>query len=151
MEEIVAGMEFTPANVSAAESGEAYEKSVAETGTPNEGEAYPPVEEPVKYLTANEVRALEDLPPVPPEDTQYFVPLNMEPVLVVDPPYFTLTDADLKKAYDDAVALWKPGHIRAKQTGYLLYNSLDLPIVLSEHVLQYLFDRAAELAPPEAK
>jgi hypothetical protein len=142
VENVVEGMEFVPA------TWEAYEKSLAETGTPNDGEAYPPVvpiellaDTPAKYLTVDEVRAMEDLQPPAPE------PL----VFIVDPPYFTLTAADLKKAYDDAVALWKPGHLRAKQTGYLLYNSLDLPIELSAHVLQYLFDRAAELAPPEAK
>ena len=37
--------------------------------------------------------------------------------------FISLTTIDFKKAYDDAVALWKPGHLRAKHTGYLLYNS----------------------------
>jgi hypothetical protein len=44
---------------------------------------------------------------------------------------------------DAAVTLWLAGHKVAVKTGYLIYNSLMLPIEQSRRVLQYLIDRAA--------
>jgi hypothetical protein len=53
---------------------------------------------------------------------------------------------NLKNA-QDAYDLWLKGYKVAARTGYLLYNSLILPIETSLHVLNYLEQRVTEETP----
>jgi hypothetical protein len=148
VENVVEGMEFEPRGVNTDAPASVSELEFVSSDS---AEAYPSAAMVDKWMAEDAVVSLapaiiEVTAAVEEFTTSVAAVTEAMRALLVE-----LTAADFKKAYDDAVILWKPGHIRAKQTGYLLYNSLDLPVETSAHVLQYLFDRAAELASPEAK
>jgi len=58
-----------------------------------------------------------------------------------------MPDMDNLKNAKDAYDLWLKGYKAAYRTGYLIYNSLMLPIETALHVLDYLEQRVAEETP----